>query len=395
MHDIDRMRSRVELRLGSSQLVGLALGTTLFSALLFAAGFMIGKGQAPTVAPAPNLSRLLDASSEEAEAPKPVTAAMGEVEFLFPNALSERPTVKKRRRRVMRLPTATLVGLTDEDQPPAVGSAMGRKEKAGSPKVAAIITAAKQRPAPLQKKSTKPAVKPVAKRADKPTQKTATKPAVKPVAQRADKPTQKTATKPAVKPVAQRADKPTQKTATKPVVKPIAKRADPVAAKPTQKTTTKPAAAKPVPRVVVAKGKGVEARNGHMLSVRAAHFRTAKVRSSVSTKKIGGTGKVKPTIAKTATSSRDSRTRRQTNIGRARFTLQVKATRDKAVADKFVEVLQKAGFYPHRILISLPRKGRFYRIRVGRFETIEEARAFQRSYSERSGMPDGGFVTRL
>jgi hypothetical protein len=375
MHDIDRMRSRVELRLGSSQLVGLALGTTLFSALFFAAGFMIGKGQAPTVAPAPNLSRLLDASSEEAEAPKPVTAAMGEVEFLFPNALSERPPVKKRRRRVMRLPTATLVGLTDEDQPPAVGSAMGRKEKAGSPKVAAIITAAKQRPAPLQKKSTKPAVKPVAKRADKPTQ--------------------KTATKPAVKPVAQRADKPTQKTATKPVVKPIAKRADPVAAKPTQKTTTKPAAAKPVPRVVVAKGKGVEARNGHMLSVRAAPFRTAKVRSSVSTKKIGGTGKVKPTIAKTATSSRDSRTRRQTNIGRARFTLQVKATRDKAVADKFVEVLQKAGFYPHRILISLPRKGRFYRIRVGRFETIEEARAFQRSYSERSGMPDGGFVTRL
>jgi|GEM_PF-2530244 len=84
-----------------------------------------------------------------------------------------------------------------------------------------------------------------------------------------------------------------------------------------------------------------------------------------------------------------------TGQGRARFTLQVKATKDASVADEFLQGLRKAGFYPHKILVELPNKGRFYRIRVGRFETMEEARAFQRHYAETSGSDDGGFITRL
>ena len=82
-------------------------------------------------------------------------------------------------------------------------------------------------------------------------------------------------------------------------------------------------------------------------------------------------------------------------MGRGRFTLQVKADRDPAIIDTFMKNLKQAGFHPHKIRVSLPGKGQFFRVRIGRFETMEEARAFQRKYRASSGQDDGGFVTRL
>ncbi len=78
-----------------------------------------------------------------------------------------------------------------------------------------------------------------------------------------------------------------------------------------------------------------------------------------------------------------------------KLTLQVKAAQEKAEADAFVAALRRAGFEPHVILADVPGKGRFYRVRVGRFESMPEAREFQRKYKALSGQPDGGFITDL
>jgi len=77
------------------------------------------------------------------------------------------------------------------------------------------------------------------------------------------------------------------------------------------------------------------------------------------------------------------------------YTLQVKASKEKAVADEVVEKLRKAGFEPSLIMAEVPGKGRVYRVRVGRFESLEKARDFQRKLKAQSGLPDAGFVTDL
>lgn len=80
---------------------------------------------------------------------------------------------------------------------------------------------------------------------------------------------------------------------------------------------------------------------------------------------------------------------------KAQYTLQVKAARDKAEADAVVEKLRKAGFEPSLIVADVPGKGRYYRVRVGRFENVEKAREFQRKLKSQSGLTDAGFVTDL
>lgn len=78
-----------------------------------------------------------------------------------------------------------------------------------------------------------------------------------------------------------------------------------------------------------------------------------------------------------------------------RYTLQVKAVKEKADADAIVADLRRAGFDPYVVLADLPEQGRFYRIRMGRFDSMDEARAFQRGYKSKTGATDGGFVTEL
>ncbi len=80
---------------------------------------------------------------------------------------------------------------------------------------------------------------------------------------------------------------------------------------------------------------------------------------------------------------------------KAQYTLQVKAARDKGEADAVVEKLRKAGFEPSLIVADVPGKGRYYRVRVGRFENVEKAREFQRKLKAQSGLTDAGFVTDL
>lgn len=77
------------------------------------------------------------------------------------------------------------------------------------------------------------------------------------------------------------------------------------------------------------------------------------------------------------------------------YTLQVKSSRSKEDADRFVRRLRKSGFDPHVVLSTVPGKGRYYRVRLGKFKSMQAARAFQRKYKAVSGQPDAGFVTDI
>lgn len=300
MRDLDRVRDKIEVRLEPRQVVMLAIGTMVFSGLLFAAGFMLGRSRAP-VAPSPTLA-LGAASSEAVEAgdtgPAPVeVAAIGEVTFEFPTMLGSRPGREVSRRRTMRLDTDVVsvkAGEAEakkiEARAAAEKAAAREAEKAAAEKIAKAALAPK--PAPVEKPA------PVAR----------VQPAASP--------------EPALQPVADEDD-------------PDAAVPEPVAAP----APPKPAAVEPV---AVAP---------------------------------------KPSPAPAASD--------------ARYTLQVKAARDKAEADAFIADLRRSGFQPHMVLADVPGKGRFYRIRVGHFGSMGEARAFQRQYKRQSGQPDGGFVTDL
>lgn len=58
---------------------------------------------------------------------------------------------------------------------------------------------------------------------------------------------------------------------------------------------------------------------------------------------------------------------------RAFFTVQVKATQSSTEADKFAQRLRSQGFQPLVAEAQLPGKGRWYRVRVGRFENRPQA----------------------
>jgi cell division septation protein DedD len=83
------------------------------------------------------------------------------------------------------------------------------------------------------------------------------------------------------------------------------------------------------------------------------------------------------------------------NAAGGSYTLQVKAVKDKAEADDFVARVRAAGLEPSVIIADVPGKGRVYRVRVGRFETMESAKRFQREFKDRTGLPEAGFVTDL
>ncbi len=61
----------------------------------------------------------------------------------------------------------------------------------------------------------------------------------------------------------------------------------------------------------------------------------------------------------------------------ARYTLQVGSHTDKASADRQIEKLETMGLEPHVVMVEVPNRGRFFRVRLGKFHSMEEARNFQ------------------
>ncbi|MCB9547843.1 MAG: SPOR domain-containing protein [Myxococcales bacterium] len=78
-----------------------------------------------------------------------------------------------------------------------------------------------------------------------------------------------------------------------------------------------------------------------------------------------------------------------------RFTLQLKAAKEREEAATYAADVRRAGYEPHIVMANVPGRGRFYRVRLGEFPSRAAARSFQRRFRQESGLADAGFVTEL
>lgn len=70
----------------------------------------------------------------------------------------------------------------------------------------------------------------------------------------------------------------------------------------------------------------------------------------------------------------------------AKYTLQVAAHPDMESAKKHMARLRKMGLDPHVISASIPDKGKFYRVRIGKFHSMDEARSFQADLKRKNSL---------
>jgi cell division septation protein DedD len=70
----------------------------------------------------------------------------------------------------------------------------------------------------------------------------------------------------------------------------------------------------------------------------------------------------------------------------AKYTLQVAAHPDMDSAKKHMARLRKMGLDPHVISAAIPDKGKFYRVRVGKFQSMKEARNFQADLKRKNSL---------
>ncbi|MCB9554260.1 MAG: hypothetical protein H6705_20715 [Myxococcales bacterium] len=135
MRDFDRVRDKIEIRLEPRQVVLLAGGTMLFSGLLFAAGFMLGRSRTPAVVPVVEIGAVDAAPAPVADTATRTTraSAIGEVEFRFPTELGSRPARVRAERPTMRLAPEVVSGGAGEKREPApVAPAPGAEPPASS-----------------------------------------------------------------------------------------------------------------------------------------------------------------------------------------------------------------------------------------------------------------------
>ena len=67
------------------------------------------------------------------------------------------------------------------------------------------------------------------------------------------------------------------------------------------------------------------------------------------------------------------------------YTIQVKAFRERKEAKKFLSALKEAGYKPYLLSADVPNKGRFYRIRLGKFKSMDEAASRQAAFEKAEG----------
>ena len=70
----------------------------------------------------------------------------------------------------------------------------------------------------------------------------------------------------------------------------------------------------------------------------------------------------------------------------ARYTLQVAAHPTLDSAKSHMKRLRKMGLEPHVISAAIPDKGKFYRVRVGKFHSMDEARSFQADLERKNSL---------
>lgn len=77
----------------------------------------------------------------------------------------------------------------------------------------------------------------------------------------------------------------------------------------------------------------------------------------------------------------------------ARYTLQIAAHPDMKSASQHMARLRRMGLDPHVISASIPDQGNFYRVRLGKFTSMEEARHFQAELKRKNSL--NAFVSPL
>ncbi|MFP4597191.1 MAG: SPOR domain-containing protein [Persicimonas sp.] len=73
-------------------------------------------------------------------------------------------------------------------------------------------------------------------------------------------------------------------------------------------------------------------------------------------------------------------------VDAARYTLQVASHPNMDSARSHMEKLRKMGLEPHVVAGDVPGKGKFYRVRVGKFQSMDEARSFQSDLTRKNSL---------
>jgi hypothetical protein len=332
-------REKIEIRLELRQLVLLSLGTMTFSGSLFAVGYWLGTRDGLKSAASPTAAVVsVDRTDRALVRPrvKPTKAALGEVEFLF-----AKPSSKKKVRR-----EAKAVVTTIELKPETTVERRLPKLSARPKAVKPLRVVLPELPAVPGRLRTKPSSKPVTQRLQ----------------------------------VSANPQKESKQVSA------------PVSELPARELN--PAAVVKSPKVV-ASPKPVAPKITDLVSTIDAELREGT----------GANGVTKPDVstvkAKTGRSSfiavtvpKQPAVQTKTQVPSHYFTVQVKAVTDKGEADSFSASLRARGFKPNVVLANIPEKGRYYRIRVGKFESLDEARRFHKEIKAKSNSDVRGFVTR-
>jgi hypothetical protein len=348
MRDLDRVKDKIEILLDPRQVVMLVIGTTAVAGGLFAGGYVMGeKHTRQVVASERAAEQRGDLASIDAATRAPAAeaatndvhrpAALGEVEFAFPSMLNERAGA----------PVQIAPEVLEVRRPAAREPA---PKPAPQPMPAVVATA--PRPAPV---------------------------APAPLAE--DEPEPDVPLMP-----------PPVEAAVAAVAAPAVGAAPAVAAAPAE-------APKPSP-VIIARGDDDdvppppapdEIATEDSPDAAAAPIAAAapEGQPAPAPAEATGDGDEPEAVAREEAKPRPA-ARHRAN----RLTLQVKSVPEKSEADAFAARLRAAGFEPYIVLADIPGKGRWYRVRVGRFDDMEAAKAFQRRYKAESGQADAGFITR-
>ncbi|MGB0646804.1 MAG: SPOR domain-containing protein, partial [Bradymonadia bacterium] len=325
--------AKIEIGLELRQLVLLSLGTMTFSGSLFAIGYYLGTrdGLRSAVSPATEIVRV-DRSLDDKrrDRVKPTKAALGEVEFLF-----AKPTPKKK--HLTAEPVAIRRQANSVAEVRRLPKLKSRSTGRPSGRVEVELPALPAVPARLTKAS---------KRDSKP---------VKPK-------------------IAERIQVSTQKVDVKTL--------EPVVRNETPLNLSELAAS--------VDGELASTSKSNSVPQEEPATKAQKNRTPVS----------KPAVAKgTSTPVRVTQIAEARKSSKAKehghfFTVQVKAVTDKAEADKYSAQLRSHGLKPNVVLADIPEKGRYYRIRLGKFASMDEARQFQKQIRRKGTAKVRGFVTR-
>lgn len=353
-------RAKIEIRLELRQLVLLSLGTMAFSGSLFAVGYWLGTRDGLKSVASPTTEIVgVDRTERPHARPrvKPTKAALGEVEFLFakPN-LKKKPTAADR--AVLRIATAKADSKVDRRLPK-----LSARPKAVKPRRVILP----ELPAvPGRLRGTQVSV-------------TSAKPNQQVLA-----------------PSVHASGKTIKGTALVKSPKVLPPKLIPAVSKSVvSRVTPKVTMPKTVPT------KAVTPKIAALVSSIDAELREGTgINNSVKPKpatpkekiKADRTGFIEVTVPKTPTPKPAKTVKRR---GPSHyFTVQVKAVTDKGEADSFSASLRARGFKPNVVLANIPEKGRYYRIRVGKFESLDEARRFHKAIKAKGNSDVRGFVTR-